>query len=139
MSNKIAGGCYCGKVKFAFSGPASGVINCHCGMCRALSGADYTSWVVVPRANLEFEAGESEMHTFKVSDQSEKSFCSHCGTPVITLDNKYPDIYAFPRGILKEALQEDIQGHYFVTDKASWIDIRDDLPKFGGESGYEKF
>ncbi|HEY0721291.1 MAG TPA: GFA family protein [Gammaproteobacteria bacterium] len=137
-TNEIAtGGCYCGAVRFEVVHPFKSVINCHCNMCRSLSGAAYTTWVSVPAEQFRYRQGESQLSAYTVSSHVAKRFCPICGTAVSYTDARYPDIVGIPAGIIRPPLCQAPTAHYFVGDKAAWTHICDGLPQFGGESGFE--
>lgn len=43
------GGCHCGALRYAFSGPLQDIAHCHCSVCRRVSGGLVTTWITVPR------------------------------------------------------------------------------------------
>ena len=48
MSEQIEGGCFCGSVRYRFPTNDYRSSNCHCSMCRSISGAPYVAWMAVP-------------------------------------------------------------------------------------------
>ncbi|MDM0081510.1 nuclear transport factor 2 family protein [Variovorax sp. J31P179] len=54
-----------------------------------------------------------------------------------TVDARHPDIVGISAGAIVEPMHLVSTGHYFVDDKASWHEISDGLPQFGGRSGFE--
>ena len=62
MSKKYTGHCACGQVTYGFDTEPTLTANCHCTDCKRASGAEMTTWVVVPDTD------------FKVSSGSTKSF-----------------------------------------------------------------
>jgi hypothetical protein len=140
MSNKnntAQGGCFCHAVRFEFDLPIKGIINCHCNMCRLLTGAAFTTWVSVPKSQFRYLQGESHLACYTVSEYSGKKFCPTCGTAVSYTDNRYQDIIGIPAGVVQDQLEQVPSAHYFVSDKASWIQLCDRLPQFGGDSGFK--
>ncbi|WP_165973897.1 GFA family protein [Paucimonas lemoignei] len=135
--NPVKGSCFCGRAAFEYDGLPSGVIHCHCGMCRRLSGAAFTTWISIPKQNFRL-LSSGTLKKFSLSNNAVRNFCSECGTHVFTEDARYPDVIAIPAGVVAGALQRKIDGHYFVSDKAEWHIIGDELPQFGGETGFER-
>ncbi|MFY7864692.1 GFA family protein [Roseateles sp.] len=138
MSTELVGACFCGAVTLRAAAPPKGVIHCHCGQCRRLSGAAFTTWVSVARERCTVSGAES-LAVFSPTPNGRRHFCKHCGSHVFTEDLRMPQIYGVPAGILQgEALSIAPSQHYFVSHKAAWHEIADALPQFGGESGYER-
>jgi hypothetical protein len=132
--HSASGGCYCGDIGFKITKEGAKAVNCHCGMCRRLSGAAYTTWVSVQERN--FRLTGSRPSAFAPSRNATRHFCPRCGTHVFTRDARYPDTVALPAGVIS-GFDPAVQAHYFVSHRASWHLIEDELPCFGGESGFE--
>lgn len=133
MFRPETGSCACGAVQFSADARPKSVIHCHCGLCRRLSGAAFTTWVSYPREAFNL-SGEATLCRFEASPNTTRHFCRICGTHIYSLDVRYPDIVGVPAGIISDALSRDPEGHYFVEYKASWYGIHDALPKLGSSS-----
>ena len=53
----IEGGCFCGKIRYTIDPGEYPIVNCHCSMCRKISGAPFVTWIVVPRESLKYLQG----------------------------------------------------------------------------------
>ena len=55
MNEHIEGGCFCGSIRYRF--PINDYLssNCHCSMCRSISGAPYVSWMAIPKDDFKKE------------------------------------------------------------------------------------
>ena len=84
------GGCFCGKVRYEFSGSDYPIANCHCSMCRKTSGAPFVAWAVVPNSAFTYTAGTPT--TLNSSESGTRYFCNACGTPIACTNNEHPDI-----------------------------------------------
>jgi hypothetical protein len=80
MSEVFAGGCQCGAVRYRFTKRPAGAHICHCRMCQKAFGAFYAPLVGGPRDTFEITRGT--LATFNSSAQTERGFCSQCGTPL---------------------------------------------------------
>ncbi len=58
MSETREGGCRCGQVRFALSGPAWLTMACHCVGCQKMTGGPYSVSVMMPEAGFALTAGE---------------------------------------------------------------------------------
>ena len=140
MSNSehpsISAACYCGAVKVCSAAERQSIVHCHCGECRRLSGAAFTTWVSVPRQAVSI-SGEASLSSFQVTPNVTRHFCKVCGSHVYSTDLRLPKIAGLPAGVIEGGLLALPQAHYFVGHKAKWHTISDALPQFGGESGAE--
>lgn len=127
--------CYCGAVKAQFHAAPKSVIHCHCGQCRRLSGAAFTTWVSFPELAMEL-AGQESVSKFSATSNVLRHFCTNCGSHVYTSDARAPEIVGVPAGAIEGELPAP-KAHYFVHHKAAWHPISDSLRQFGGESGFE--
>lgn len=128
--------CYCGCVSLRSSVRPKGVIHCHCNQCRRQSGAAFTTWVSLRREATAID-GEDLLLSHEVTANGSRHFCKRCGSHLFTIDRRYPQVLGVPAGMVEEPAALVPSGHYFVSHKAPWHQISDDLPQFGGESGFE--
>lgn len=137
QSERVEGQCHCGKIQFEIELPVFGVIYCHCFQCRSHYGGDYSTWVRVVSQNFSLSRGESDLQKFSISDSSSSYFCKVCSSTVYTEDLDYPDSYGVLRGMIKNDIGQTPSSHFFYDQRQAWVEMNDDLPKFGGESGFE--
>lgn len=128
--------CYCGAVMLRSQVAAQSVVHCHCGQCRRLGGAAFTTWVSVRKSGVQVSGGE-HLASFGATAHVLRHFCKTCGTHVFTADSRNPKILGVPAGIIDAPFQPEPTAHYFVSHQAAWCAISDELPRFGGESGFE--
>lgn len=133
MTNQkfLSGQCHCGTVRWSATLPPKIVINCHCNMCRKLSGADYSSWVVFPASQFRLLAGEQSVSRYQATAHTFKSFCSTCGSTVSAINNsKFPDCIYVARGNITDDIDLPVQFQVFTNDKAPWVFLSDSIPVF---------
>lgn len=128
--------CFCGAVALTATAPPKSVVNCHCGQCRRLSGAAFTSWASFPREAVPL-CGDEPVTAFAVTSRVTRHFCRTCGSHVFTTDVRMPQTVGVPAGVIDGAALPAPKAHYFVDDGAPWHAIHDDVPRFGGVSGVE--
>lgn len=74
------GGCLCGHVRFAVTGAANNITNCHCRLCQKAAGAPYVTWAEFPTAHITWLSSEP---TWRASSETaERGFCPTCGSAV---------------------------------------------------------
>jgi hypothetical protein len=138
MSETTTGSCSCGAVKFEVTLPAKWCANCHCSMCRRAHSAPYVTWVGLVTSAFRFVAGEDRVVRHASSPEARRSFCAVCGSQVTFEATRWPGEVHVARACLPDALELSPKAHAFWSDRAPWVDLHDDLPKFGGSSGTEK-
>ena len=86
--NLIHGGCLCGAVRYAVSGPVVKTTACHCSDCRRASGAPFVAWTFFRTGALTWTKGSPKVLVFA---DRERSFCGDCGTPLRFYDPAIPE------------------------------------------------
>jgi hypothetical protein len=76
----LAGGCQCGAIRFAVSGPPVKVSVCHCRMCQKASGAPFASFADIDRGDFNWTRGTPA--AFRSSSIAMRDYCKDCGTPL---------------------------------------------------------
>jgi hypothetical protein len=131
----IRGSCLCGGVKFAINGPLLRLLNCHCLQCRKQHGAAFRSRARVRVEDFKWIQGEDLVRYYQTSPGFQRGFCSNCGSPV--LNRSGPEYrwapatpeFGIPLGILDDDPGVRPVEHIFVSERAAWFDITDDLPQ----------
>lgn len=129
--------CKCGAVEIVVNTDEHNSINCHCNMCRENHGSAFTTWISVAAGKVSIPS-ESSIQEYPISENSSTFFCAKCGTKVYAKDKRYSDVIAFLAGTVFDVTLKKPSGDYFYSDKAPWYTAENDIPKFGGLSGFEK-
>ena len=136
-SPSAEGSCYCGALSVSVKAPLRPPINCHCGQCRRLSGAAFTTWLTLRRDEVAV-AGHASLTTFAPTVNLVRHFCSVCGSHVYTTDTRLPKAMGLPAGLFADALVPTPSGEYFVDDKAPWHTVPAGATCFGGTTGTQR-
>ena len=129
MKDSISGQCHCGSIKWAASLPHKVALNCHCNMCRSMSGADYSSWVILPSEQFIILSGKESLTQYQASDKFLKSFCSKCGSTVSCINNdKFPDHTYVAKGNITSEFDLPAKVQVFTKYKADWVNIDESIP-----------
>ena len=59
-----------------------------------------------------------------------KTHCGKCHSWVFSVSEPFPQVMFLPCGTLDTAPQRGIDYHVFYSQRAAWIDIQDDVPKY---------
>jgi len=59
-----------------------------------------------------------------------KYFCKKCGSPIISKNDLHPGLVRVRLGTIETDIKEKPEAHIFVSSKANWEEIKDDLPKY---------
>jgi hypothetical protein len=90
MSDKIKGSCQCKAVQYEINPAVKLVGNCHCTICKKITGASFSTIVIVAEDDFAVVQGTDQLSTWQVSDLAAKNFCCKCGTPIFNAHKKYP-------------------------------------------------
>jgi hypothetical protein len=90
VSKEYRGSCMCHSIQFSFSGPPRFVADCVCESCRRAHGASAVCWVGVKAAEFRIDTGEKLLNWYRSSAESERGFCTKCGTRILFRSRKWP-------------------------------------------------
>lgn len=124
------GGCYCGAVQFEISSAISNIIHCHCSECRKLQGSSFATNGVVDAETFNLIHGKDDLTAHKLTDTQTRFFCKHCGSPIKSENTKVPGKVRVRLGTIDTDIEEKPQAHIFVSSKANWDIICDNIPQY---------
>jgi len=128
----LRGSCLCGAVRYEINGDLRGVLNCHCSMCRKAHGAAFRTRASVRSGDFQWSAGEHLLTFFESSPGNHRGFCRICGSPMVSKFEHDPSQLGLPLGALDDDPGVRPEMHVFVSSKAPWYSITDNLPQFAG-------
>jgi hypothetical protein len=132
MARVLSGGCLCGRVKYEIHGDLFMAAYCHCSMCRRAHGAASRPRSLVWSKDFRWIRGRESVADYTSSPGVHRTFCRHCGSPMIAFADRHPTILNLPLGTLDEDPGIRPQAHWHVASKAPWFEITDDLPQYPG-------
>ena len=133
----VQGSCFCSAVRFAVELPSLFCGHCHCSMCRRAHGAGYVTWFGVPFERFKFLSGRERLVRYRSSDHGTRSFCGTCGSTLFCESTRHPDSIDIVLANMAGKIDRAPQAHVYFDDRADWVQIADDLPRFGGTTGME--
>lgn len=125
---KITGKCLCEEISYEISGELGPIVNCHCSKCRRWHGAAFRTRCTIERKNFKWVQGEKYLSKYHSSKQVIKTFCSLCGSSLISLYEDKPDYIGLPLGGLEQDPGARPVANIFVGSKSPWYEITDHLP-----------
>ena len=125
MSDTYSGRCACGAVSFEATGAPAEMGYCHCGACRAYSGAPIAAFTLWPQGNVTVIKGSDSLGRFKSSDFSVRRYCTQCGGHVM-VDHASLGLIDIPAAALPAlAFKPTVHLNYEETV----LPMKDGLPK----------
>lgn len=134
-SGTLTGGCLCGAVRFEATGESFKVLHCHCRSCRKTNGAPVVTLAGFKADQVRFSRDVRKI--YESSPGVRRAFCGKCGTP-LTWEGDGGD-----RGPIIELYIGTFDDpdvlvptvHSFYSERISWMDVADNLPRYEGFSG----
>ena len=127
MKAALDGSCLCGKVKYEISGSVGDIVHCHCSTCRKAHGAAFSSVVAVQDSEFKL-FGREQLSSYESSPGKNRHFCSNCGTQVYAKRAGAEHI-TLRLGSLDDDPNSREKNHIWVSQKASWYSINNNLPE----------
>jgi hypothetical protein len=128
MSNRYAGSCLCGEVRFEIEGEFECFYLCHCEYCRKDTGSAYAANLFSSTAALKWVSGENKVRQFNLpATRHSKCFCNTCGSalPMMQMSDQ---LLVVPAGSLNSEVLIRPNAHIFVSSKACWDDALEKVP-----------
>ncbi len=126
------GGCLCGAVRFEISGAIRNIVCCHCSRCRKAQGSAFATNGIVQAAAFTIVSGQDELTGYESTPGQTKYFCRICGSPIMSTNASQPGRVRVRLGTVESDITERPMAHIFVSSKANWEEIGDDLPRYDG-------
>ena len=127
---KLTGSCLCEAISYEINGELGPIYNCHCSKCRRWHGAAFRTRAAVETKYFKWLSGEEHLSRYHSSDNVVKTFCSICGSNLISYFDNNPDFIGLPLGGLEQDPGTRPQANIFVGSKAPWYEITDGLPQY---------
>lgn len=125
----MKGQCLCGAVEFELKGEIPNLYQCHCSLCRKVTGSSANAALRIAADQFNWQKGEQQISEYVTDGGFKSHFCGSCGSPVpnLTANN---DAYWVPVGLLEDGGKLDLVAHLFVGSRASWDTVADGAEHF---------
>jgi hypothetical protein len=124
------GSCLCRNVHYEIAGEIGDFGYCHCTSCRKASGTAHAANAPVSRADFRLVSGADTLREFESSSGRVRVFCGRCGSPLYAYLRGDTDIIRIRLGSLDTPFSKEPKARTFVSDKATWDPIDNNLPQF---------
>ena len=124
------GKCLCGEIKIEINGAITDIIHCHCSLCRKSSGTAFATNGFINSASLEITSGKKSLSNYSYKLGRSRHFCSICGSPVYSSNEQDPTRFRIRLGIIDSNIDERPISHNFVSSKANWENLDENLPRY---------
>ncbi len=127
QTERLAGACECGSVRYEVTDEFLYAANCHCSRCRASTGTAFKSFAGIEREKLAITAGGDSLLIVGETDANHTR-CGVCGSLLFSVvrDGEYVHV---AMGSLVDAPTIRPTEHIYVGSKAPWFEITDELPQ----------
>lgn len=82
MSESFTGSCLCKEIQYRTTSGFEMTGNCHCTICRKITGGPFESFAVIDEKVFELTQGQENLTSYPISEKAKKLFCTICGTPI---------------------------------------------------------
>ncbi len=135
----IEGGCYCGSLRYRADGDPQFKGQCHCRECQFVSGGGPNYCMGLAEAGFEYTLGSPKLFSRSdLDDPVTREFCGECGTPLTWEGDAGGDLGPIFEIHLSTFDDPNVlvpTAHAFYSERISWFDIADKLPRFEGAAG----
>jgi putative intracellular protease/amidase len=124
------GSCLCGAIAYEVDGELGDFGYCHCKSCRKASGGPHGANAPVDRAKLKWVRGADRVREYESSPGKRRAFCPTCGSPLYAYLTTTRDVLRLRLGSLDTPFAKRPKAHTWVSDKADWEPLDEDMPRF---------
>ncbi|WP_249975858.1 GFA family protein [Vreelandella olivaria] len=126
----LKGSCLCGQITYQYDGVIDEISMCHCRQCQRAQGSAFAAVAPIRSSAFTITTGQQQLAEFRASANKARVFCRLCGSPLYSARDDLPAIKRLRLGTLDTPVTAKTQYHAFVSSKASWFSISDELPQF---------
>ncbi len=122
------GGCACGACRLEVEDAFAYAMNCHCSACRRATGSAFKPFAGIERPRLRLTQGADALLIVGEAGGDHDMRCARCGSLLASVVRGGAWVH-LPLGVLDEAPSLRPTHHIWVSSKAPWFEISDDLPQ----------
>jgi hypothetical protein len=114
----MQGSCLCSEVKFEITGKVPNLYQCHCSLCRKVSGSASSSAFIIEASSFKWVQGVECISKYSKPTGYSSHFCSKCGCSVP--NNFMGSYYWVPAGLLDGNPEIKVVAHLHISSKSHW-------------------
>lgn len=131
----LTGHCLCGSVTYTVDAEPIAQAACHCADCQRQTSSPFSVVVGVPLSALHVK-GDTLASFNTIGDdhgqETQRSFCSACGTPIYSLSPAAPDFAFIKAGSLDDSSWLEPAVEVWTSSAQPWS------PRFDGVAQFER-
>ena len=127
----MKGECLCGNVKFEISEEIRNFYQCHCSLCRKVTGASANTATFVQGNAFRWISGESDIKSYKKPSGYRSDFCSVCGS-LVPNSLRDTSMVWVPAGLFDEPVASKVSVHLHTESAAAWEQDTADCVRLDG-------
>lgn len=120
----MRGKCLCGEIEFELHGDVPNLYQCHCSLCRKVTGSAANAAFRIGADQFAWISGSVQIREFVTESGFKSHFCATCGSPVPNLTSN-DSAYWIPAGLLEDSSELELVAHLYVASRAAWDVIAD--------------
>ncbi len=115
----VKGECLCGTVRFEIQGEVGNLYQCHCSLCRKVTGAAANAATFVDAERFSWRGGEGAIRSFVKDSGYRADFCQHCSS-LVPNPLRDTDLVWIPAGLLEDSKNLKVVAHLHTASRADW-------------------
>jgi hypothetical protein len=129
---EIEGGCYCGELRFRYSGEPMFKGQCHCRECQYISGGSANMVMGLAEAGFAYTSGKpAEFTRSDLEAPVTREFCGNCGTHILAKAKAMPGALMLKVGTLDDpGVYGQPEMAIFGIDRQSFHQVPEGVPLF---------
>lgn len=118
----LTGACLCGEIGFVITGEVPNVYQCHCSLCRKVTGSACNAALLVSEAQFKWTTEVSTIRAFVTESGFKSHFCPQCSC---SLPNQTREGlgYWVPLGLIANPANINLTAQFYIDSKASWDNV----------------
>ena len=115
----MRGKCLCGAVQFELDGEVPNLYQCHCSLCRKVTGSAANAAFRIAADQFAWMRGGDQIREYVTESGFKSHFCQTCGSPLPNLSSN-DSAYWIPAGLLEDGGELELGAHLYLASRASW-------------------
>ena len=126
--NRVSGGCACGAVRYETSERFAFSFQCHCRKCQRATGTGHAPAFAVETTKTMLTGPVKYYgHMSDSGAVTRTGFCSECGSPILSVTERFPDRYYFLAATLDDPSIFTPEFAVFSEQSQAWDPVPDNL------------